>query len=167
MSLRRRPDWEEAIVDIHLRKLLWIFCPGHAGAKGNYRADTLAGKATITSGLLFGRSEVLRSLRHYLLAQSQGRHTIYLLEERDVERGRAGRSSLKGRERTILNLMNIGAVPEATLGKLQRDGMKRVIMCVSERIYTILNCIGLKRTFWTFELNPGLVILDTSPCDLV
>ena len=34
------------------------------------RADTLAraGKATLTSGLLLGRSaEVLRSLRHYLL----------------------------------------------------------------------------------------------------
>ena len=84
-----------------------------------------------------------------------------------MEKGRAGRSSLKGREGAILNLMNIGAVPEATLGKLQRDGMKRIIMCVSERIYTILNCIGLKRTFWTFELNLGLVILDTSPCDLV
>ena len=120
MSLRRRPDWEEAIVDIHLRKFLRMYCPGHAGTKGNYRADTLAGKATITSGLLIGRSEVLRSLRHYLLAQSQGHHTIYHLEERGVERRSAGRSSLKGRERVIVNQMNIGAVPEATLGKLER-----------------------------------------------
>ena len=42
-----------------------------------------------------------------------------------------------------------------------RDGMKRIIMGVSECIDTILNCTGLKRTFWTFELNPGLVMLDT------
>ena len=69
------PDWNVSMVDIHLRKLPWvpIYCPGHAGVKGNDRGDTLAGKATLTSGLLLGRSEVLRSLRHYLQAQSQAR----------------------------------------------------------------------------------------------
>ena len=38
---------------------------------------------------------MLRSLRHYLRAQSQGHHTIDRLEERGMERGNAGRSSLK------------------------------------------------------------------------
>ena len=78
------------MVDIHLQKLLWVYCPGHAGVKGNDRADRLAGKATLTSGLFLGRSEVLRSLRHYLRAQSQGHHTIARLEERGTERGSAG-----------------------------------------------------------------------------
>ena len=89
------PDWNVSMVDIHLRKLLWVYCPGYAGVKGNYRADRLADKATLTSGLLLGRSEVLRSLRHHLWAQSQGHHTIDRLEERGVERGSARRSSLK------------------------------------------------------------------------
>ena len=40
-----------------------------------------AGKATLTSGLLLGRFEMLRSLRHYLRAQNQGHHTIDRLEE--------------------------------------------------------------------------------------
>ena len=55
--------------------------------KGNDRADRLAGKAqaTLTSGLILGKSEVLRSLRHYLLSQSQGHQTIDRLEERGVE----------------------------------------------------------------------------------
>ena len=57
----------------------------------------MAGKATITSGLFLGIPEVLRSLRHYLQAQSQGHHNIDPLEERGVERGSARRSSLKGR----------------------------------------------------------------------
>ena len=35
------PDWNVSMVDIHLRKLLWVHCPGHAGLKG---ADRLAGK---------------------------------------------------------------------------------------------------------------------------
>ena len=81
-------DLNVSMVDIHLRKLLREYCPGHAGTKGNNRADTLAGKATITSDLPLGRSEVLRSLRHYLWAQSQGQHTIDRLEK-GVERGSA------------------------------------------------------------------------------
>ena len=100
------PDWNVSLVNNHLRKLLWVYCPGHAGVKGNDRADRLAGKATLTSGLLLGRSEVLRSLRRYLRAQNQGHHTIDRLEERGVERGSARRPSLKGRERVIVNQTN-------------------------------------------------------------
>ena len=68
-------------------ELLRVYCPGHAGVKGNDRADRLAGKATLTRSLLLGRSEMLRSLRHYLRAQSQGHHITDRLEESDVERG--------------------------------------------------------------------------------
>ena len=74
---------------------VWVYCPGHPGVKGNHRADRLAGKATLTSGLLLGRSVVLRSLRHYLRAQSIGHNTIDRLEERGVERGSARRSSFQ------------------------------------------------------------------------
>ena len=91
------------MIDIHLRKLLCVYCPGHAGVKGNDRADRLAGTATITKGLLLGSSEVLRILRHYLRAQSQGHHIIDRPEEKGVERGSARRSSLKAQERAIVN----------------------------------------------------------------
>ena len=47
---------------------------------GNDRADRPAGKATTTSDWRLERSEVLRSLRHCLRAQSQGHHTIDRLE---------------------------------------------------------------------------------------
>ena len=111
------------MVDIHLPKLLWVYCPGHAGVKGN---DWLAGKATLTSGLLLRRAEVLRSLRHYLRAQSLGHHTIDRLEQTGVERRSARRSSLKGRERAIVNQTNIGTVSKATSGKLPRDRVERI-----------------------------------------
>ena len=65
--------------------ILWVFCacPGHAGVKGHDRADRLAGnKASTIGGLRLGRSEVLRSLRHFMRAQSQGHHTVDCLEER-------------------------------------------------------------------------------------
>ena len=84
------------MVDSRLQKLLWVYCPGHAGVNGNDRADRPAGKATLTSGSFLGRTEVLRSLRHYLRAQSQGHHTIDRLKETGVERGSTRRSPLKG-----------------------------------------------------------------------
>ena len=108
------------------RVFRWVYCPGHSGVKGNGRADRLAGKAALTSGLLLGRSEVLRSLRHYLRAQSQGHHTTDRLEERGVERGSARRCSLKGRERALVNQTNITTVSKETLGKLLRDGVERI-----------------------------------------
>ena len=58
------------------------------------------GKATLTSGLLLGRSKVLRSLRHHLRAQSQGHHAIDHLEERGVERGTARTARRSSFERT-------------------------------------------------------------------
>ena len=105
-----------------MRRLLWIYCPGHAGVEGNNRADRLTGKATIISGLRHGRSEVLRNLGHYLQAQHQGHHTIDLLEERGVEKGSGRRSTLKGRDGTIVNQTNTGAVSNATKTSERRGG---------------------------------------------
>ena len=70
---------------------------------------------------------MLRSSRPYLLAQSQGHHTIDRLEERGVERGSARRSSLKGRERAIVNQTNTGTVSKATMGIFLRKGVERII----------------------------------------
>ena len=49
------PDCHVSMVDIHLRKILWVYCPGHAAVNGNDRADRLAGKATTTGGLCLGK----------------------------------------------------------------------------------------------------------------
>ena len=109
-------------------KLLWVYFPGHTGVRGNDRADTLAGKATLTSGLLLGSSEVLRSFlkKYYLRVQSQGHHTIDRLEERGVEGESARQSSLKGRKRAIVNQMNTGTDSKVTFGKPLRDEVERI-----------------------------------------
>ena len=121
------PDWNVSMVNIHLRKLLWVYFTGHAVVKVS--KDKLAGKATLISTLLLGRCEVLGNLRHYLRVQSRGHNTIDRLEERGVERGSDdGLEALKeeGRERAIVNQTNIGTVSKATLGKFLRDGVERI-----------------------------------------
>ena len=74
---------------------------------------------------------MFRSSRHYLWAQSQGHHTIDLLEEKGVERGSAGQSSLEGRERAIVNQMNTGTISKAMLEKLLSDGVERILAFLS------------------------------------
>ena len=59
------PVWNVSMVDIHLRKIVWVYCPAHAGVTGNDQTDTLVVKTNITSGLHLGRSEV------YMWAQNQ------------------------------------------------------------------------------------------------
>ena len=73
-------------------------------AEMSARADRLVGKTAIESGLRVERSEVLRSLRHYLLTQSQGHHAT---NHTGVVRGSARRSSLNGRKWDIVNQTNI------------------------------------------------------------
>lgn len=57
-----RLNWHEikTVFVIHYQRL-WIYCPGHAGVRGNDWADRLADIATITSGLCLEKSELLRS----------------------------------------------------------------------------------------------------------
>ena len=74
--------------------------------KRNDRADRLAGKATLTSGLLLGSSEVLRSLSHYQRARGQVHHSIDRLEERGVERDDLDSKD----ERAIVSQTNTGTV---------------------------------------------------------
>ena len=111
------PDRHVTMFHVHSRRLLQMYSPGHVWVRGNDRADGPAGKVAITSSLRLGRSEVLRSLKHYKRAESQGHHTIDRLKERGVERGRAGQASLKGREKAVLSQTNTGTVSEATLKK--------------------------------------------------
>ena len=52
-----------------------------------------------------------------MCAQSEGHHAVERLKKRGVERRITRRSSLKGRERAIVNQTNNGIVSKATLGE--------------------------------------------------
>ena len=77
------PDWHTAMHSLQLQRLLWIYCPGNAGASGNERADRLASTADITSGLQLGRAEVLRGLRNFLSTDKPEHHSIDRLKEEE------------------------------------------------------------------------------------
>ena len=72
------PDWHAAMNKLRLQRLLWIYCPGHAGVKGNDRADSLAGKANLKDGLQLERSDILRNPRQILQKQKSRTSTLLI-----------------------------------------------------------------------------------------
>ena len=85
------PYWCLTMLDIHLWRLLWTDCPGHAGVKKNDQTDRLAVKATTTRGLCLGRSEPIdtkpRTWHHRLPGGERRRKmkclTIFLVKHTD------------------------------------------------------------------------------------
>ena len=127
-------------------KNLFLYCPGHAGVKGNDGADRLAGKATITSGLLLGRSEVLRDRRHYLRAQSQA-ITPQIIRRREAWKAE-GLDDLHWKDErgpSSIKRTSAGTVSMTTLWKLLRGWMGHIIMGFSERKDTILSGTEVQR----------------------
>ena len=76
LALKRKAlkskDWYRVSVSQPPSKnLMYTYnSPGYARVQGSERADSLAEKATKTSDLCLGSSEVLRTTRHYLRVQS-------------------------------------------------------------------------------------------------
>ena len=109
-----------SMYNIYIQKLVWVYCTGHAGVKENDRAS----KAATGSVLRPKRLKMLRSLMHYLRAQSPEYHPIDRMEERGVERrsdlprkDERGPSSIRCTQQLF---------QRATLGKPQRDGLDRI-----------------------------------------
>ena len=57
-----RSGWIDAIQGSQLRSIEWIFCPGHAGVRGNEAADRLAGEATVGESIMPDRADILDRL---------------------------------------------------------------------------------------------------------
>ena len=55
-------DWKEAIRGSNLSRVVWIFCPGHAGVVGNERADKLAGEAVLGEAVPLDPATVVSTL---------------------------------------------------------------------------------------------------------
>ena len=100
-------------------KLLWVYCPWHAGVKGNNQADRRAGTGSLTSGLFLEDLECWGALDTTCRYKAKDitpsitwRREVWKEEELDGKR-RTRQSFLKGWERAIANQTNTGT---ASLG---------------------------------------------------
>ena len=80
------------INDSLIRKITWIFCPGHAGVAGNERVDKLAGEAAISDNkvLLDPQAFVGMVASHMSDVQDNkpsSSHTLQVIKDSGTKRG--------------------------------------------------------------------------------
>ena len=111
-------DWVGPLGSSHLKKLTWLFCPGHSGVRGNERADHLAGSAALgEERLTLDPPTVLQAVRAYLHQQEQApsSHTLDVLTEKGVQRGAGCMKDLFGPARRRYNQLLFNTISVHTL----------------------------------------------------
>ena len=78
------PDWHVVMHSLLKQRLLWVYCPGHAGVGGSERADRLASTADMATGLQLGMIEVVRVLRT-VLTMDRSVHNNLKRDQLDIE----------------------------------------------------------------------------------
>ena len=137
-----RPGWNVSIVDICLRKLLWMDCLDLLEwRKTTEQIDWLAKQPSQVACF----SEDLKCWEAWdTTCGHKVNHitpSIAWRREASKEEALDDLQSLKEQERAIVNQTNIGTVSKGTLGKLLTDGLERI--CAFPSADTILNWIEM------------------------
>ena len=101
--------------DSHLKKMTWLYTPGHAGVQGNERADFLANNAPTQTGRSMERADIINAVRSQLCDMGTSQ-TMERVRELGVKCGHARQCRLRGRERRYSNQLLMGTVSKWTLG---------------------------------------------------
>ena len=94
--------------------------PWTCRSEGKWRSRQTGGQSNPHNWLASRKIWSFEELETLPAGTKPRNHTTDHLAKRGVERGSARWSSLKGRERAIVNQTNVGTVSEATLGKPER-----------------------------------------------
>lgn len=110
-------DWFKTIQDTNsIRRLQWIFCPGHSGVKGNERADELAGSANIEGMLTLDAPTVIGLVRDFLASKREEESfTKDLLIEKGMQQNEGRRCGLRDPVRRCNNQLMMETVSLHTL----------------------------------------------------
>ena len=114
-------DWYPLINSSSIRRITWIYCPGHAGVIGNETADRLAGNAQVAPGaqILLDKNAVENMVETSLSVVRDSRpsvsHTLHCVREKGYARGQSGRESWRGDARRKNNQLLFETISVNTL----------------------------------------------------
>ena len=123
-----RPEWIDLIKASQLRKLVWIYTPGHAGVKGNERADHLAGSADFGEDLEMGEKEILTALYELPREEPQS-DSVDRLVSLGYKEGDGRKEDLCGETRRRKNQMATGTITMPTLRWLLKWRAEQIWAC--------------------------------------
>jgi ribonuclease HI len=129
-SVRRQ--WTESLQRSAIRRVTFIFVPGHMGVVGNERADRLAGSATISEGQPMDRSDILNTLREvgrkddFQLSKST---SLARLQESGVKIGVARQEKHNRLTGRLVNQHRTGTISRYTLVEILRGTSEHLWTC--------------------------------------
>jgi ribonuclease HI len=82
-----RKEWFHLLDNAHIGSLTWIFCLGHAGARGNEIADRRAGSATVQGVLQMGKPEITNAVLDRLCKEDESEWEENVHVRRMIEMG--------------------------------------------------------------------------------
>ena len=104
-----------------IQRIVWIYCPGHAGVKGNEEADRLAGNAEIDENVhaIFDGGSVEKMVETHIANERDCRpsdsFTLQCLKEKGYKKGEGTKSALRGDSRRKMNQLLCETVSMNTL----------------------------------------------------
>ena len=110
-------DWMKIFSDSKLEKIIWIFSPGHAGVRGNERADELAGTAPIDNNYVLDPTTVLQTIKEHLIQQRppSSSHSVAILKDKNVQAGEGASNDSRGASRRRQNQLLLETISLHTL----------------------------------------------------
>ena len=123
-----RPEWRVCLDNSKVRKITWIYTPGHAGVKGNERADELAGNAPVRGDLSMGLKEVLIALKEQC-ETARVSDTRQRVAESGYEMGAGRTEHFSGVRRCRLNQLRTGLISLPTLHWLLNWRAEHIWVC--------------------------------------
>ena len=110
-------DWVAAIGNGCIDRVTWVFCPGHAGVRGNERVDELAGSAAIGQEITLDPPAIMLLVKERTenSESSSSSYTTGVLIDKGIERGAGRQSSLRGPARRLFNQLLFETISRKTL----------------------------------------------------
>lgn len=136
MAGKIKPERHESI-NSKLKKLTSIFTPGHAGVKGNKRANKVAGSAATMENHRWNEANLLCEIWLRNESTATDSETVQRLKELGIQRGDGCKSTCRSTARYRINQMMTGTISLVTLRWL----LKRL----TEQLWTCPACNDVYR----------------------
>ena len=126
-----REEWLASLQKSQIVRIVWIFCPGHAGLLVNEQADRLAGNAPLGGSLPMDNGEVVVRLWDQVEKAEEQTENSYVerMRLRGIGSGSGRISKLIGKTRRTFNQIAVGTISSMTLRWLLIEGTDHIWEC--------------------------------------
>ena len=119
-----RNEWNNSVKNSQIKRITFIYVPGHAGCRGNERADKLAEKASVTQcdGNGMDRADIVNAVKDIFRTEESkeegNSYSCTRMKMMEVKKGSARLERLCGKQRRLMNQHRTGTISRYSLAEI-------------------------------------------------